>query len=252
MIAGPRLADVPGASAHAAALAMAAGVGFACGGAPGERPRRAARGRAPGLLPAAAARKRGAGVEAVGRRSTIAGGPRREGDPRGVRAARDRRAVPRRGRPAPRLPRRRRSPTARSSNVAPQGRAGRWCSASWSRTPTPSCRRPPAIERDGHLTTWEGRGQRSTRCGPRRGIALADWEIFARARARAIGGRPRVRDPRRAPRRARRRARAAADGRRPTRVRRGRAPPRATRGRDPVHLPAARRRGPHRRGARPS
>ena len=44
----------------------------------------------------------------------------------------------------------------------------------------------PAIERDGHLTTWEGRGQRTRPVRAPRGSALPDWEIFARL-ARAIG-----------------------------------------------------------------
>jgi predicted molibdopterin-dependent oxidoreductase YjgC len=34
------------------------------------------------------------------------------------------------------------------------------------------------VERDGHVTTWEGRGQRLRPVRPAPGIAQADWEIF--------------------------------------------------------------------------
>ena len=43
------------------------------------------------------------------------------------------------------------------------------------------------IEKDGHFTTWEGRGQRLRPLRPPPGIALPDWEIFA-SLALACGG----------------------------------------------------------------
>jgi NADH-quinone oxidoreductase subunit G len=43
------------------------------------------------------------------------------------------------------------------------------------------------LERDGHLTTWEGRGQRIRPVRPAPGLALPDWEIFA-SLALACGG----------------------------------------------------------------
>ena len=43
------------------------------------------------------------------------------------------------------------------------------------------------LEKDGHVTTWEGRGQRIHPVRDPVGIARADWEIFARL-AEAMGG----------------------------------------------------------------
>jgi NADH-quinone oxidoreductase subunit G len=43
------------------------------------------------------------------------------------------------------------------------------------------------VEKDGHFTTWEGRGQRLRRLRGAPGIALPDWEIFA-SLALACGG----------------------------------------------------------------
>jgi NADH-quinone oxidoreductase subunit G len=45
----------------------------------------------------------------------------------------------------------------------------------------------PYLEKDGHLTTWEGRGQRLRPIRGTQGISLADWEIFA-SMALACGG----------------------------------------------------------------
>ena len=45
----------------------------------------------------------------------------------------------------------------------------------------------PVIERDGHLTTWEGRGQRVRPVRPAVGLGRPDWEIFA-SLALAMGG----------------------------------------------------------------
>jgi predicted molibdopterin-dependent oxidoreductase YjgC len=45
----------------------------------------------------------------------------------------------------------------------------------------------PPLEKDGHFTDWEGRGQRLNAVrGPKR-LARADWEIFAEL-AKALGG----------------------------------------------------------------
>ena len=43
------------------------------------------------------------------------------------------------------------------------------------------------LEKDGHVSTWEGRGQRLRSIRGRDGISLADWEIFA-SMALACGG----------------------------------------------------------------
>jgi NADH-quinone oxidoreductase subunit G len=43
------------------------------------------------------------------------------------------------------------------------------------------------LEKEGHVTTWEGRGQRLRAIRGRDGISLADWEIFA-SMALACGG----------------------------------------------------------------
>jgi predicted molibdopterin-dependent oxidoreductase YjgC len=43
------------------------------------------------------------------------------------------------------------------------------------------------LEKDGHVSTWEGRGQRLRAIRGRDGISLADWEIFA-SLALACGG----------------------------------------------------------------
>ena len=43
------------------------------------------------------------------------------------------------------------------------------------------------LEKDGHITSWEGRGQRLRAIRGRDGISLADWEIFA-SMALACGG----------------------------------------------------------------
>ncbi len=43
------------------------------------------------------------------------------------------------------------------------------------------------LEKDGHVSTWEGRGQRLSAIRGRDGISLADWEIFA-SLALACGG----------------------------------------------------------------
>jgi NADH-quinone oxidoreductase subunit G len=43
------------------------------------------------------------------------------------------------------------------------------------------------LEKDGHISTWEGRGQRLRAIRGRDGISLADWEIFA-SMALACGG----------------------------------------------------------------
>jgi NADH-quinone oxidoreductase subunit G len=43
------------------------------------------------------------------------------------------------------------------------------------------------LERDGHMTTWEGRGQRLRRVRDPEGLSLPDWEIFA-SLALACGG----------------------------------------------------------------
>ena len=43
------------------------------------------------------------------------------------------------------------------------------------------------LERDGHLTDWEGRSQRSRPMRPSKGISRPDWEIFA-GLAAAMGG----------------------------------------------------------------
>ena len=45
----------------------------------------------------------------------------------------------------------------------------------------------PFIEKDGHVTTWEGRGQRLQPIRGAQGISLPDWEIFA-SMALACGG----------------------------------------------------------------
>jgi NADH-quinone oxidoreductase subunit G len=45
----------------------------------------------------------------------------------------------------------------------------------------------PFLEKDGHVTTWEGRGQRLRPVRGPQGISLADWEIFA-SMALACGG----------------------------------------------------------------
>jgi NADH-quinone oxidoreductase subunit G len=45
----------------------------------------------------------------------------------------------------------------------------------------------PFLEKDGHVTTWEGRGQRLQPVRGAQGISLADWEIFA-SMALACGG----------------------------------------------------------------
>ena len=45
----------------------------------------------------------------------------------------------------------------------------------------------PFIEKEGHVTTWEGRGQRLKPIRGPQGISLADWEIFA-SMALACGG----------------------------------------------------------------
>jgi NADH-quinone oxidoreductase subunit G len=45
----------------------------------------------------------------------------------------------------------------------------------------------PFLEKDGHVTTWEGRSQRLRPIRGPRGISLADWEIFA-SLALAAGG----------------------------------------------------------------
>ena len=45
----------------------------------------------------------------------------------------------------------------------------------------------PFLEKDGHVTTWEGRGQRLRPIRGAQGISLADWEIFA-SMALACGG----------------------------------------------------------------
>jgi len=45
----------------------------------------------------------------------------------------------------------------------------------------------PVIERDGHLTTWEGRGQRVRPVRSAVGLGRPDWEIFA-SLALAMGG----------------------------------------------------------------
>ena len=43
------------------------------------------------------------------------------------------------------------------------------------------------LEKDGHVSTWEGRGQRLRAIRGRDGISLADWEIFS-SMALACGG----------------------------------------------------------------
>ena len=45
----------------------------------------------------------------------------------------------------------------------------------------------PFLEKDGHVTTWEGRGQRLRPVRGAQGISLPDWEIFA-SMALACGG----------------------------------------------------------------
>ncbi len=45
----------------------------------------------------------------------------------------------------------------------------------------------PFIEKEGHVTTWEGRGQRLQPIRGAQGISLPDWEIFA-SMALACGG----------------------------------------------------------------
>jgi NADH-quinone oxidoreductase subunit G len=45
----------------------------------------------------------------------------------------------------------------------------------------------PFIEKEGHVTTWEGRGQRLKPIRGAQGISLPDWEIFA-SMALACGG----------------------------------------------------------------
>lgn len=45
----------------------------------------------------------------------------------------------------------------------------------------------PYLEREGHLTTWEGRGQRLHRVRDPEGLSLPDWELFATL-ALACGG----------------------------------------------------------------
>ena len=55
------------------------------------------------------------------------------------------------------------------------------------------------LEKDGHVSSWEGRGQRLRAIRGREGISLADWEIFASMALAAAA--TWVRDARRAPRR---------------------------------------------------
>ena len=43
------------------------------------------------------------------------------------------------------------------------------------------------LEKEGHVTTWEGRGQRLRRVRDPEGMSLPDWEIFA-SLALACGG----------------------------------------------------------------
>ena len=45
----------------------------------------------------------------------------------------------------------------------------------------------PFLEKEGHVTTWEGRGQRLRPVRGAQGISLPDWEIFA-SMALACGG----------------------------------------------------------------
>ena len=156
-----------------ATLAEAAGARFAVRDPPRERPRRAAGRRAP----VAAARRtddattRACEVERVwGPLMNREPGRDTHGDPRGVRRPRDRRAVPASG-------------SIRSAtSPTPRSRAGRS-----HNVPTWSCRgsssgsleryadaflpAAPFLEKDGHVTTWEGRGQRLGRSAGAHGIS---------------------------------------------------------------------------------
>ena len=103
----------------------------------------------------------------------------------------------RRGRSAARLPRRRaRAPALQNvpNKVVQSLELGRS-----SRSPTRSCRPRPFIEKDGHVTTWEGRGQRLRPIRGAQGISLRRLGDLREPRAR-VRRRPRVRDARRAAR----------------------------------------------------
>ena len=99
------------------------------------------------------------------------------------------------------------------------------------------------LEKEGHVTTWEGRNQRIAPIRGAAGIALPDWEIFA-SLALACRRRPGIRDARRAPRGDGQAAGAAGLAR--TSDRRHRTERAADRRglAAPLHVPAAGRRGP--------
>ena len=113
-------------------------------------------------------------------------GPELVGHPGGVRRARHRRVVPDRRRPAPRLPRRGARARGRSRTcdhvVVQSLELG-------SLEPYADAFLPAAafLEKEGHVTTWEGRNQRIRPIRGAAGIALPDWEIFA-SLALAAGG----------------------------------------------------------------
>ena len=150
-----------------------------------------ARRRAP-LAPAGrpAVRRRRRASRGRGRLGADHGG---RGRPRRARRSctacadrRDRRPVRDRRRPAARPSRRRaRPPCARRTSRRSSCKAS--SSATWRPSPRRSCRPLPVVERDGHLTDWEGRGQRVRPVRAPVGLGRPDWEIFARL-ALAMGG----------------------------------------------------------------
>ena len=188
VIAGPRLADHPQAVDRARTLASDTGVRFAYVTRRANDRGALVAGVHPSLLPngRSSVDEDRAEVESVWGAARHPGpGSRLARDLGGGGEPGDRCAVPDRRGPAPGLPGRGARPpgvgerAAQSGAILELGSLARYADAFL----------PAAafLEKEGHVTTWEGRGQRLQRVRDPLGMSRPDWEIFA-SLALACGG----------------------------------------------------------------
>ncbi|MEX0988992.1 MAG: NADH-quinone oxidoreductase subunit G [Actinomycetota bacterium] len=182
VLAGPRLADAPGAAAEAASLAMAAEIGFANISRRANDHGALRAGLAPGLYPGGRTSEEIA--ELWGTTPPTSGRSTRE-----ILEACDRHEVdvlfligidPLRDLPDAALAERAIGNVRHK--VVQDLSPGSLANYADAFLPVAA-----SIETDGHRTTWEGRGQRLRPVRDPEGNAQQDWEIFARL-ARAVGG----------------------------------------------------------------
>ena len=203
MIAGPRLADRPLARggrrrAPAATPARGSRTSRAARTTAGRSWRACTRRSCPGAARFAPREERAEVESALGPDHRRRRGPGLAGHPAGLRGPGDRRAVPDRRRPAPRLPRRRARHCGRCRTCGTRS-CSRSSSGRSSRSPTRSCRRRRSSRRTGTSRRGRGATSGSGRSAAPRASRCPDWEIFASLGARR-GRRPRLRDARRAAR----------------------------------------------------